>query len=96
MAVVEKLCWQLGTRFSGRCRCEDFTVVGRFKPESMYGLSFGTKQSGLCRKVAVVERWPVVEVQSTVHHMIFSEVGSNVHIDINVLRLVAYKDRRKP
>ena len=36
LAVVERLFWQLGTRFSGRCRC---------------------------REVAVVERWPLVEVQ---------------------------------
>ena len=29
----------------------------------MYGLSAGTKKSGRCREVAVVERWPSVEVQ---------------------------------
>ena len=32
------------------------TVVERFKQELMYGLSAGTKKSGLCREVAVVER----------------------------------------
>ena len=32
-------------------------VVERFKQELMYGLSAGTK------KVAVVERWPLVEVR---------------------------------
>ena len=53
MAVVERLFWQLGTHFSGRCRCREVAVVERFKQEVMYGLSAGTK------KVAVVERWPL-------------------------------------
>ena len=38
-------------------------VVERFKQEVMYGLSAGTKKSGRCREVAVVERWPLVEVR---------------------------------
>ena len=38
-------------------------VVERFKQELMYGLSAGTKKCGRCREVAVVERWPLVEVQ---------------------------------
>ena len=38
-------------------------VVERFKQELMYGLSTETKKSGRCREVAVVERWPLVEVR---------------------------------
>ena len=38
-------------------------VVERFKQEVMYGLSSGTKKGGRCREVAVVERWPLVEVR---------------------------------
>ena len=38
-------------------------VVERFKQELMYGLSAGTKKNGCYREVAVVERWPLVEVQ---------------------------------
>ena len=38
-------------------------VAERFKQEIMYGLSAGTKKSGRCREVAVVERWPLVEVR---------------------------------
>ena len=38
-------------------------VVERFKQELMYGLSTGTKKSGRYREVAVVERWPLVEVR---------------------------------
>ena len=34
-----------------------------FKQEVMYGLSARTKKSGRCREVAVVERWPLVEVR---------------------------------
>ena len=63
VAVVERLFWQLGTHFSGRCRCREVAVVERFKQEVMYGLSAGTKKSGRCREVAVVERWPLVEVR---------------------------------
>ena len=63
LAVVERLFWQLGTHFSGRCRCREVAVVERFKQEVMYGLSAGTKKSGRCREVAVVERWPLVEVR---------------------------------
>ena len=37
--------------------------VERFKQELMYGLSAGTKKCGRCREVAVVERWPLVEVR---------------------------------
>ena len=63
LAVVERLFWQLGTHFSGRCRCREVAVVERFKQELMYGLSAGRKKSGRCREVAVVERWPLVEVR---------------------------------
>ena len=52
VAVVERL-WQLGTGFSGCCHCRDVTIVKRFKQESMYGLSAGTKKRGHCREVAV-------------------------------------------
>ena len=38
-------------------------VVERFKQELMYGLSAGTKISGCCGEVAVVGRWPLVEVR---------------------------------
>ena len=38
-------------------------VVERFKQELMNGLSAGTKKCGRCREVAVVERWPLVEVR---------------------------------
>ena len=63
LAVVERLFWQLGTHFSGRCLCKEVAVVERFKQELMYGLSAGTKKSGRYREVAVVERWPLVEVR---------------------------------
>ena len=63
LAVVERLFWQLGTHFSGRCRCREVAIVERFKQELMYGLSAGTKKSGRYREVAVVERWPLVEVR---------------------------------
>ena len=63
LAVVGRLFWQLGTRFRGRCRCREVAFVERFKQELMYGLSAGTKKSGRCRGVAVVERWPLVEVR---------------------------------
>ena len=38
-------------------------VVERFKQELMYGVSAGTKKCGRYREVAVVERWPLVEVR---------------------------------
>ena len=63
LAVVERLFWQLGTSFSGRCRCREVAVVERFKQELMYGLSAGTKKNGRYREVAVVGRWPLVEVR---------------------------------
>ena len=63
LAVVERLFWQLGTRFSGRCCCREVAVVERFKQELMYGLSAGTKKSGRHREVAIVERWSLVEVR---------------------------------
>ena len=63
LAVVERLFWQLGTHFSGRCRCREVAVVERFKQELMYGLSAGTKKCDHCREVAVVERWPLVVVR---------------------------------
>ena len=37
----------------GRCRCREVAVVERFKQEVMYGQ----------KEVAVVERWPLVEVR---------------------------------
>ena len=63
LAVVQRLFWQLGTHFSGRCRCREVAVVERFKQELMYGLSAKTEKSGRYREVAVVERWPLVEVR---------------------------------
>ena len=63
MAVVERLFCQLRTRFRGRSRRREVAVVERFKQEVMYGLSAGTKKSGRCRGMAVVERWPLVEVR---------------------------------
>ena len=42
LPVVERLFWQLGTRCSGRCG--ELASVDRFKQESMYGLSAGTKK----------------------------------------------------
>ena len=51
LAVVERLFWQLGTHFSGRCRCREVAVVERFKQELIY-------QPGQ-KNVAVVERWPM-------------------------------------
>ena len=53
LAVVERLFWQLGTHFGGRCRCREVAVVERFKQELMYGLSAGTKKCGRCGEVAV-------------------------------------------
>lgn len=38
-------------------------VVERSEQESIYGLSAGTKRGGSCKEVAVVERWPLVEVR---------------------------------
>ena len=38
-------------------------VVESFKQESIYGLSAGTKRGGLCKEVAVVEKWSLVEVR---------------------------------
>ena len=38
-------------------------VVERFKQELMYGVSAGKKKYGRYREVAVVERWPLVEVR---------------------------------
>ena len=48
--------WQLGTRFSGHFPCTEVAIVEKFKLESMYGLPASTK------KVAVIERWPLVEI----------------------------------
>ena len=53
MAVIERLFWQLGTCRSGHCRYREVAVVERFKQESMYGLSTGTKKSGAYREVVV-------------------------------------------
>ena len=58
-------------RFSGRCHCREVAVVERFKQELMYGLSAGTKKSSRYREVAVVERWPLVEVR------LYTEWGFN-------------------
>ena len=53
----------MGTYFSGRCRCREVVVVGRFKKESYETgkrrMDFPAGQ----KKVAVVERWPLVEVR---------------------------------
>ena len=56
MAVVERLFWQLGMHFSGRCRCREVAIVERFKQEVMYRLSAGTKKSGRCREVSLQSR----------------------------------------
>ena len=60
-------------------------VVERFKQELMYGLSAGTKKSGRCREVAVVERWPLVEVRLYWHnHRLVNSLGTksiNVRAD---------------
>ena len=71
LAVVERLFWQLGAHFSGRCRCREVAVVERFKQELMYGLSAGTKRSGRYREEAIVERWPLVEVRLYVSNNLF-------------------------
>ena len=55
--------WQLGTCFSGSCRCEEVAVSERFKQEAIYGLSAETKISGHCREVAIVGSWLLVEGQ---------------------------------
>ena len=52
-------------------------VVERFKQVLMYGLSAGTKKSGLYREVAVVERWPLVEVRLYLHCTYF------VHLNVS-------------
>ena len=39
VAVVEKLFLQLGTQFSGCCRCGEVAVVEGSKQEPMYELS---------------------------------------------------------
>ena len=61
LAVVERLFWQMGTYFSGRCRCREVVVVGRFKKESYETgkrrMDFPAGQ----KKMAVVERWPLVK-----------------------------------
>ena len=50
---------------SGCCHCREVAVVVRFIQESMYGLSIGAK------KVAIVERWPLVEGWLNVTHYIY-------------------------
>ena len=44
----------------------------------MYGLSAGTKKSGRCREVAVVERWPLVEVRLYFSHLLQCTVLSKI------------------
>ena len=36
LAVVERLLWQLGTQFSGCCRCREVAIVEGSKQEPMY------------------------------------------------------------
>ena len=55
LAIVERLFWQLGTHFSGRCRCREVAVVERFKQVLMYGLSARTKKSGRCGGLTVFQ-----------------------------------------
>jgi len=40
----------------------EVAVIERFKQEQMYGLSAGTKISDHCSEMAIVEKWPLVEV----------------------------------
>ena len=40
---------------AGCCHCRDVAIVERFKQESVYGLSAGTKKRGHGREVAVGE-----------------------------------------
>ena len=53
LAVVERLFWQLGMHFSGRCCRREVAIIERFKQVLMYGLSAETKKSGRYREVAV-------------------------------------------
>ena len=51
----------MGTYFSGRCRCREVVVVGRFKKESYEtGKRLWTFRQDK-KKMAVVERWPLVK-----------------------------------
>ena len=51
----------MGTYFSGRCRCREVVVVGRFKKESYetgkrrMDFPAGQKKNGRCGEVAVSE-----------------------------------------
>lgn len=47
LAIVERIFWQLRTRFNHCSRCREV------KQESTYGLSAGTKKSSRFREVAV-------------------------------------------
>ena len=53
----------MGTCFSGRCRCREVAVVGRFKKESYETGKRRMDFTAGQKKVAVVERWPLVEVR---------------------------------
>ena len=85
--VVERLFWQLGKPFSGRYRCTEVAVVERFKKESTYGLSIRTK------KVAVVKRWPLVEVPISQERKHISlgicvfQVGEHISLGICVFQV---------
>jgi len=48
---------------SDHCHYGEVAIVERLKQEGMYGLSAGTQKSGRLGEVAVVERWPLVEVR---------------------------------
>ena len=74
LAVVERLFWQLGTHFSSRFCCREVAVVERFKQEPMYGLSAGTK------KVAVVERWPLVRVRLSLFWIYWVRTSQGGHV----------------
>ena len=54
-------------------------VVERFKKESMYGLSAGTK------KVAVVERWPFSEVSTVMAMMMVIRTKKCNDIFVNAI-----------
>ena len=48
-------------------------TVERLKQEWMYGLS-AKKENGRCREVAIVERWPLVDVQPYMQYLSYDNV----------------------
>ena len=95
LAVVERLFWQMGTCFSARCRCREVAVVGRFKKESCgtgkRRMDFPAGQ----KKVAVVERWPLVEVrQYTLQSKTNFRAKGLGHFELTIIETLI-KTRRK-